>query len=408
MKNRRLIHRTSLTGGAPVVFEGADVISWTSSIAEGLAGSPGLADFLADPVKVPADGWINWYTNLEGEPWPLPSLSAEKRQEAADRVQETMAEYRRAAERLKGSDRFKMRQAGEIMLAAVSVPQALSFFWLDGSVVCAGWGMSRSAPLPFEPEAEPAPEPEIFEPPPPEPEPEPYVPPPPPPPPPPPKKDWKCLFRRVAAGGLIALAVGLACLFVFLPDVRWALSAMFLPAWGEGSETRESVADGLRDELDRARAAYFQGRDMCLVVPAGPAPKGGAESYLHGCYASPAGVFYDAASSAAKTLSVCVPGSSGSSAEIVVAPASGGGAPCRIPASLSAEEGRALVAASSEANCGESVYPPLRLVCEAGRPDGTQAGCVMEEDNGSGGYYEPVPVELRKPREDAPASKPGP
>ncbi|MDR1081932.1 MAG: hypothetical protein LBQ79_13475 [Deltaproteobacteria bacterium] len=393
MKNRRLIHRTGLSQGSPLQFEGADVISWRSSIVEGLEGAPGLANFLADPVKVPADGWINWYSPLEGEPWPVASLGADMRRAAEGRVQETLEEFRKAAERLKGSDRYRMRQAGEIMLAAVSVPQALSFFWLDGSIVCAGWGMGAPAPLPFEPEAEPAPPPEVFEPPPPEPE--PYVPPP-PPPPPPPKRDWLCFLRRVCFGAFLAFILGILCLFVFLPDVRWALSALFLPVWGDGTETREAVADGLREELDGARTAYFRGRGLCLVVPRGPAPPGGPAAYMAGCYASPAGVFYDAASSAAVTLSVCVPGQGASPAEILIAPASGGGQPCRVPAGLDAEEGRAIVSAGSEAACGESVYPPMRFLCDAGKPDGTQAGCFLEESDGQGGFYEPVPVELRK------------
>jgi hypothetical protein len=393
LKNRRLIHRTSLSGGRPLAFEGADVISWRASILEGLAGVPGLADFLADPVKVPSDNWINWYTPLDGEPKPLSSLPPAQRAAASRKAGETLDEFKRAAERLKGSDRYKMRQAGEIMLAAVSSPQALAFFSLEGAIVCAGWGMAKSAPVLFEPEVEPEPEPEPYVPPPPEPE--PYVPPPPPPPPPKPRRDWKCFFRRVAFGTGLGLVITLVCILVFSRDVRWALSALFLPPWGEGVETRESVISGLRGERDAALTGYFGRRDVCLVVPQGPAPEGGAGSYLSGCYTSRPGVFYDASTSAPQALSVCVTGQ-GAAAEILLTPSAGGGEPCRVPASASAEEGRVIVTSDSEATCGKSVYPPLRVTCEAGDPDGVQAGCSMEEDNGENGYYDAVPVDLRK------------
>jgi hypothetical protein len=372
----------------PLSFEGADVISWRAAILEGLEGSPGLGDFLADPVKVPADDWINWYSPLKGEPWALDALPQDRRDKAASRAASRLDEFRRAAERLRGSDRFRSRQAGEIMLAAVSCPQALAFFDLDGETVCAGWGMGAAAPLPFEPEAEPPPPPEVLAPPP-----EAFEPPPPPPAPEPPPPPIVGRARRLAWGAAAALALGLIGAVLLSPALRGALKSLTLGPWGQGVETREAVIDGLRGELDRARADYSSRRGDCLIVPPGPSPGSGAE-YLDGCYASRAGLFFDASSGEERVFAFCAPGDGGTP-EILVS-AAGGGEGCRAGATAAAESGRLTVASAGAAVCGGDSYPAFRITCEAGSPDGVQAACFMEEDDGEGGFYGPVPVELRR------------
>jgi hypothetical protein len=391
---RRLIHRTALSESLPVPFEGADVISWHAAILEGLEGTPGLADFLALPVRVAPSGWINWYTALPGEPRAVESLPPGEREPAAARAGELLELFRRTAERLRGADRYRDRQAGEAMRAAVSHAEALAFFSVGGSIVCAGWGLEKPQPLPFEPETEPpppvpVPEP-VFFPPPPPPEPEPL---PAPAPPPPPARDPGGRLRRLAPGIAVGLIAGLLAAYALSPAFREGLGALFLGGRAAGLETREEALAGLRGDLQALRSRYSGRRGACLVVPQGPPPAGGP-SYLDGCYASRPGVFYDAASGEGRTLSLCARG--GGAAEFLIAPASGEGGTCRAGAAASAAEGRLVVTSGAGPVCGGDSYPPLRVSCSAGVPPGTQAVCEMEEQGEGGEWYEPVPVELRQ------------
>ncbi|MDR3154493.1 MAG: hypothetical protein LBW85_09580 [Deltaproteobacteria bacterium] len=392
--NRRLIHRTSLSKSLPVGFEGGDVLSWHAALLEGLEGVPGLAGFLAYPVKARADDHIDWYTPLDGEVLALGRLPPSRQARAAKQAEELLELVRRTAARLKGSDRYRNRQTGEAMLAAVSHPEAMAFFLVGDTPVCAGWGLAKGVSLPFEVPEEPLPpEPEYL--PPPEPE---YQPPPEPewtpPPPPPPKRPLGERLRPFLKGVAAALALTLVIAFCASPSIRRAAAALFQEPWDTGLDTRHAVLEGLREDLDSLRQKYFVMRGICLVVPQGPAPQEGPV-YLQGCYVSRQGVFFDAASGQPQTLSFCVTGPSGK-AELRISPASGQGEPCRAEALASAEASRLTVTAQQGPACGEDAYPPMRVACEAGRPDGTQAECFLEEQNAQGGYYEPVPVEFRQ------------
>lgn len=110
---------------------------------------PRFASLFAEPSFNAADGTVDWYANLEGDPAPLDSLPEPQRAAARAELAKLLAEVQAAAQRLKQSRRDEDRFLGDLLDLALVIPDAGSVFVVTPpggapQPVLVAWGHHRA------------------------------------------------------------------------------------------------------------------------------------------------------------------------------------------------------------------------------------------------------------------------
>lgn len=118
--------------------------------------SPITAALLAEPQPSTDGRFIEWYTELAGQPVALPALPAEEQEKARTLLQDRLAALRRLARELSGTG--SEAALGAALQQALAYPGDETVYVVDGQPVLTFWGYGSP---PAEPEIPAPPAPEI-------------------------------------------------------------------------------------------------------------------------------------------------------------------------------------------------------------------------------------------------------
>ncbi|MDR2459349.1 MAG: hypothetical protein LBE38_00995 [Deltaproteobacteria bacterium] len=394
---RKLIYRVSYDESKFVLVEGRDVLSRYQQIKEELKSQPELAAFLAEPVKNKQEGYINWYSQLD-DLWPLSSMTQEAGQNAQKLLTEQLKFWEQLRNKFSSSDRFNIREVSFFMDAALKNTKVLRYFQApSGTLVVVAWGLTAAESLPIELDSPEAPEPIVDIPPsvpayspPPEPV---YIAPPLPVniAPPEPKKptfNYLKLFKGLILGGLIGFFLTLLVVLLIKPEFVMALPFFREGTLSDNFERGERRAANLRDELWLLQLDYLNGRGGCLIIP-----ETRSFGFVGGCYSTRDGAFFNALTGQSATLVFCHDEARGLSEFRIM---TDGELSCRASAQASWDGANASFKSSGPIVCSQGEFPPMVILCEPGKPAGTEASCSLTEQNQQEGEFIPIPLELRK------------
>jgi hypothetical protein len=97
------------------------------------------ASLLARPEPAADGSWVDWYSDLSGQPVPLKSLPAGKRAEVRARLDDRLASLRRLADELPGRTRGS-EPIARLLLAATSYPDDGFVYAVGDEPVLTFWG----------------------------------------------------------------------------------------------------------------------------------------------------------------------------------------------------------------------------------------------------------------------------
>ncbi|MGH2670162.1 MAG: VWA domain-containing protein, partial [bacterium] len=116
--------------------------------------SPITATLLAEPRPSTDGRWIEWYTELAGQPVALPALPAEEQEKARTLLQDRLAALRSLARDLPGTG--SEAALGAALQQASAYPGEDTVYVVDGQPVLTFWGYGSLPPEPVIPAPAPA------------------------------------------------------------------------------------------------------------------------------------------------------------------------------------------------------------------------------------------------------------
>lgn len=201
--------------------------------------SPITATLLAEPQPSTDGRWIEWYTELAGQPVALPALPAEEQEKARTLLQDRLAALRRLARDLPATG--SEAALGAALQQALAYPGEETVYVVDGQPVLTFWGYGSLPPEPVTPA------------------------------PPAPKgvtavrvRDWPRLFPRILPRILLPVLLlgALSWLAVYFWPWRWP---PWGPDYGAFLETERAEEARLRERLLALDADLAQALGHCAL-----------------------------------------------------------------------------------------------------------------------------------------------